>query len=88
MGCCWSELLPPVSLLLWCRLTSDTFCLDLRSLAWTRLQPSSEKLLTTSNLNMPRASHVAVPLPSDGALLLIGEQSSTSRQMPSASLLL
>lgn len=56
------------------RLAADTFCLNLSSWAWTKLTPSQERAVGSSSMNMPRASHSAVAVPSAAAVMLIGKQ--------------
>jgi hypothetical protein len=55
------------------RLAADTFCLDLNTLSWIKLAPSQERAVGSSSINVPRASHRAVAVPSAAAVMLIGE---------------
>lgn len=54
------------------RLTADTFCLDLIKWSWARLTPSQERAVGSIVLNVPRAHHRAVAVPSTAAVMLIG----------------
>lgn len=54
------------------RLAADTFCLDLTSMCWTRLAPLQERAVGSSSINIARASHAAVAVPSAAVVMLIG----------------
>jgi hypothetical protein len=54
------------------RLAADTFCLDLTSMCWTRLAPLQERAVGNSSINIARASHAAVAVPSAAVVMLIG----------------